>query len=151
MLKTKLRRFGAMSGGWHGLKSTVPCRLAAKCGSISGAALGLRRRLLPPQARGSDIRALAQGLELQPDDILGNPFPARESAKTAVNARNNPLAVADRRHRGLDALCDDFRMLNQVDLGIDHARNEDHVVGEFMLLQRGVFVLAARVSELDGE
>jgi hypothetical protein len=73
----------------------------------------------PPQARGCDIRTLSTGLKLRPHDVLGDPFPPCECTKAAIGTGNDALPVADRRHRGLNALRHDLRVLNQVDLRVD--------------------------------
>src|SRR5271156_3676386 len=97
----------------------------------------LRRSLLAPEPPGGNVGAFAQRFELQPHHILGDPFPAREGAKAAIDAGDHAFAVAGRCDRGLDALRDLFGMLDQIDLRVDDARDQDHIVRELVHLQRG--------------
>ena len=105
----------------------------------------------PPQARGCDIRTLSTGLKLRPHDVLGDPFPPCECTKAAIGTGNDALPVADRRHRGFNALRHDLGVLNQVDLRVDDPWQQDHVIRQFVPTQRGNLVLATCIGKLDAE
>src|SRR5262245_5866921 len=68
--------------------------------------IALGRVPLAPQPGGGNVGALPQCFELGPHDVLGHPFPADECAKTAVDAGDDPLTIADGGDHGLDALRD---------------------------------------------
>src|SRR5690349_9917975 len=108
-----------------------------------------RRALLSPQSRRGDVGALAQRLELEPHRRLDHPFAIGEGAEAAIGGGNHALALADRGDRFLDAARHDFRMLDEIRSGLDHARHQQHVLGQRVLLERRVFVRVARVGELD--
>ena len=52
-------------------------------------------------------------------------------------------------HRLLDAARHHFGMLDEIAGGLDHAGNEDHVLGKRHALERRIFVGVARIGELD--
>src|SRR5271163_3504041 len=60
-------------------------------------------RLFAPQSRRGDIGALADRFQLEPDRGLDHPFAPREGAEAAIRRGDDAFAVADRRHRLLDA------------------------------------------------
>ena len=150
-----LRLFGIIGVFW-----ALAVALAAFGMVIAAAIAAARLRLavgtrigdlLPPQPCRREIRALADRRELEPDDRLDHPFAVGEGAEAAVGGRDDALAVADRRHRLGDAARDHLRMLDEIAGGLDHAGDEDHVLGERHLPERIVFVRMARVGELDRE
>src|SRR5208282_6863243 len=95
------------------------------------AAICLSARGFPaPQPRRSNIGAVTDRLELEPDHRLDHPFPPGEGSEAAIGRGDNALTIADRRHGLLDAACDYFRVLDEVAGGLDHAGDEDHVLGE---------------------
>ena len=57
--------------------------------------------------------------------------------------------IAYRRYRLRNAPRHHLRVLDEIAGRFDHARNQDHVLWKRMLLERRVFVLVARISELD--
>src|ERR1700755_2536975 len=110
---------------------------------------GKLRHLLAPEPLRRKVSALAHGPELRPDDAGGDPFAPREGAKPAIRRSDDPLAVADRSHSLLDAARNHFRMFDEIAGRLDHARDQDHVLRERMLLEGRIFMLVARVGELD--
>jgi hypothetical protein len=94
---------------------------------------------------------LAAGLQLRPHHVLGNPFPSSEGAEAAIATCYHAFAVADRPSRCLDALRHDFWVLNEIALAIDHARQQDHVVGKPVAAQGRRLVLATRIGEFDAQ
>src|SRR5262249_4796611 len=103
--------------------------------------------LLAPQPLRRKVRASAQRLELFPDYRRCDPFAAREGSKAAIGRRDHALAVADCRHRLLDAARDHFGVLYDIARRLDHTRDQHLVLRQRMLLERCIFVLVARIGE----
>src|SRR5581483_7933128 len=91
-----------------------------------------------PQLARGDVGALAAGLELGPYHVVGDQLVAGEGAEAAVARGDDPAAVADGIDRLADAVGDDLRMLDEVGRGVDHAGNQDELVRQLRLLERGV-------------
>ncbi len=104
-----------------------------------------------PEMSGSDVGALAQGLEFQPDRWLNHILAIGEGAEAAIRAGDDALAVADDGHRFFQAPRDNLWVLDDVAVALDHARQEQHVAGQLVTAQRFHFVLVARIAELDAE
>jgi hypothetical protein len=78
-------------------------------------------------------------------------FPARERAEATIRTGNDAFPISDRGNRCLDALRDDLWVLDEIAFRVDHPRQQDHVVGQFVSVQRPRFVLTARIGEFDTE
>ena len=94
----------------------------------------------------------AQGFELRPHDRGRDPFAPRKGAEAAIGRRDDALAVADRRDRLLDAAARPLPgarrncWSNSITPGIRIMS-----FGNGCCLERRVFVLVARIGELDRE
>ena len=60
----------------------------------------------------------------------------------------HPLAVADRRDGVLDPPRHDFRMLDKVGGRLDHAGDQDHVLGQGHFFERRILVGVTRVDSI---
>ncbi len=65
-----------------------------------------------------------------------------------INRETSAVSTADTRPAG-DAKFGG--VFDEVDLGVDDARKKDHVIGQLVLAQGRVFVLAARVGEFHAQ
>ena len=61
------------------------------------------------------------GLELLPDDVLGDELAAGEGAEAAIDRRDDAAAVTDRIDRFADTVGHHLGMLDEVGERIDHA------------------------------
>ena len=74
-----------------------------------------------------------------------------KTAKPQSTPAINAFAIPHRVDRALDALGHHLRMLQMLGHVVDHARDQDHRVGQGVLAQRLVLVLVAGVGEGDVE
>src|SRR5207245_4189129 len=100
-----------------------------------------------PQPLGRQVRALAQRAQLRPHDAFFDELGAGEGAEAAVDAREDPRAVADGGDGRGDAVGDDFRVLDDVGRRVDDARQKQHRVGQGMAPECLQLVLMARARE----
>src|SRR5207245_4405607 len=85
-----------------------------------------------PQPLGRQVRALAQRAQLRPHDAFFDQLGAGEGAEAAVDAREDPRAVADGGDGRGDAVGDDFRVLDDVGRRGDAARPKQQRGGQGM-------------------
>ena len=121
--------------------SRVPARIA------------LRRRYdrLSEQSLGCDPSAVAQCLELRPDDVLGNAAGAGAGVEAAIGAGLNAARVAHDLRHALQAVSNSFRMLDDVGERIDHPRHDELIVMQRNFLQVGIVVRVLRIGEGQNE
>src|SRR5215217_2712658 len=131
---------------WRGLMSSaVILRTVSSIREllgVSGAARSARYSrsgdLFAPKPPRRKVGAVAQGFQLRPYDRCRDPLAPSECAEAAVGRRDDALAIADGRDRLLDAARDHFRMLDEIRCRLDHAGNQDLVLGEWVLFERRV-------------
>src|SRR5438445_6395344 len=104
-----------------------------------------------PQPLGRQVRPLAQRAQLRPHDAFFDELGAGEGAEAAVDAREDPRAVADGGDGRGDAVGDDFRVLDDVGRRVDDARQKQHRVGQGMAPECLQLVLMARGRERQRE
>src|SRR5215475_12232201 len=93
-------------------------------------------RLFAPQPRRGNVGAGADRFELEPDHRFDHPFAPREGAEAAIGRGNDAFAVADGRHRFLDAPRHYFGVLDEIAGRLDNARNKNHVARKRHSLER---------------
>ena len=103
------------------------------------------------QSFGCDARALFHSLHFRPHDIFSHPpIPAavpKPQSAPAIMRRGSPITRATRS----ESLGHDFRMLDEIRHGIDNARNEILVVGQWQQLETAVFVRVPGICEWQNE
>src|SRR5262244_1638732 len=102
-----------------------------------------------PQSLRCNPRTFDQRGELCPSDIGMDLVAGGGGRKATVVACQDVLAPDDARE-ALNALRDEFRVLDLIDAVRDHARNEDLPRRQLDLLPDLPFVRVARVGRLDG-
>jgi hypothetical protein len=94
--------------------SSAPRALSTRCHLIwCTLALGLSA----PQALGRDLSPLSEGLQLHPRDFREHSAEASERPEPAIGTRDDVL-LADHSGEPLDALGYEFRVLDDVVLGV---------------------------------
>src|SRR6516165_3288706 len=110
---------------------------AATPNSATANNIVLQRIWIPliPQSCSSELGALGEGGELGPDDRgCDRVVDKGEGRKAAIRAGNHPLAPNDVGVMA-DPLGDQPRMLDEIGRRIDDPRNEDLVIGNFLVAQ----------------
>src|SRR5947207_10583981 len=97
-------------------------RVASKSEPGEGFAARLLRGATP-EPLGGNGGAVGQGLELGPDDVLGDELEAREGAEAAIGAADHPLAIADHIDGSTEPVRHQLRMLEIVRGDVDDAGN----------------------------
>src|SRR5215472_14848243 len=103
-------------------------RLRGETGGLWAAALSAS-----PQPLRGDCRALDHRTQLLEGNVGVDLAVSGKGAKPAIGARDHPL-TADDVGKLADALGDKLRMLDIIGRGVEHARDQDLVVGQFYAL-----------------
>src|SRR5215469_16299637 len=117
------------------MRRSAPWLLSVRSNSPSRTTSSNHRRRPREQPLRCERGAVAQGCELRPDDVLGDPAHAGGGIETAVGSGNDPTRVADRPRDLLEARGDDFGMLDEIRQRINDPGNDDLIVGKAMPLE----------------
>jgi hypothetical protein len=82
------------------------------------------------QALGGKARAIGESTQLGPHNVLRHPAHAGRGVEAAIGTRQHALGIADGTRNALEAIGNDFRVLDEVGLRVDDAGNDQLVVSE---------------------
>src|SRR5262245_39432398 len=106
---------------------------------------------LTPECRGRQAGAFGHGAQLGPDnlrfDLIRRPG---KGAKAAISPSNNVL-LAHGFGIAHQPLCHQLRMLDKVGGGVQHAGNEDLILGWLDISEHGPLVFVAGISAFKGD
>src|SRR6516165_2237855 len=100
-----------------------------------------------PKALRGDLRTFSHRVELLEGNVGIELAITSKGSKTAIAPRDDALA-ADNIGKAANALGDELGMFDIIRGGVEHAGDQDFVVGQFYLLPHGPFVGVARVGRL---